>query len=175
MNRADALARLGEETFDVLIVGGGATGLGAAVDAAARGYRTALVEADDFAKATSSRSTKLVHGGVRYLQQGDIGLVREALLERSALRANAPHLVHDLAFVVPAYRRLDAAYYGAGLKLYDLLAGRSGFPPSRIVSRRRALELIPALVPAGLYGAVVYSDGQFDDARLAVTLARTAV
>lgn len=175
MNRADGLARLDEETFDVLVVGGGASGLGAAVDAAARGYRTALIEAEDFAKATSSRSTKLVHGGVRYLQQGDIGLVREALHERTALRANAPHLVHDLAFVVPAYRRAEIAYYGAGLKLYDLLAGRSGFPPSRIVSTRRALELIPALVPDGLHGAVVYSDGQFDDARLAITLARTAV
>jgi glycerol-3-phosphate dehydrogenase len=175
VNRADGLVRLGEETFDVLVIGGGATGLGAAVDAAARGYRTALVEAEDFAKATSSRSTKLVHGGVRYLQQGEIGLVREALRERTALRANAPHLVHDLAFVVPAYKRTDIAYYGLGLKLYDLLAGRSDFPPSRIVSTRRALELVPALVPAGLHGAVVYSDGQFDDARLAITLARTAV
>jgi glycerol-3-phosphate dehydrogenase len=175
VNRADALARLDEETFDVLVVGGGATGLGAAVDAAARGYRTALIEAEDFAKATSSRSTKLVHGGVRYLQQGDIGLVREALRERTALRANAPHLVHDLAFVVPAFARSEIAYYGVGLKLYDLLAGRSGFPPSRIVSRSRARELIPALAVEGLRGAVVYSDGQFDDARLAITLARTAV
>jgi glycerol-3-phosphate dehydrogenase len=175
VNRDDGLARLHEETFDVLVVGGGATGLGAAVDAAARGYRTALIEAEDFAKATSSRSTKLVHGGVRYLQQGDIGLVREALRERTALRANAPHLVHDLAFVVPAYARTDVAYYGIGLKLYDLLAGRSGFPPSRVVSRKRAQELIPALAADGMRGAVVYSDGQFDDARLAITLARTAV
>lgn len=175
MNRADGLARLSEETFDVLVIGGGATGLGAAVDAAARGYRTALIEAEDFAKATSSRSTKLVHGGVRYLEQGDFGLVREALRERTALCANAPHLVQELAFVVPAYKRTDIPYYGIGLKLYDLLAGRSGFPPSRVISPRAALEFIPALAPKGLHGAVVYSDGQFDDARLAITLAQTAV
>src|ERR1700704_6638519 len=114
------------KVWDVCIIGGGATGLGTAVDAASRKFSTILFEQHDFAKATSSRSTKLVHGGVRYLQQGNIGLVREALHERNALRANAPHLVHDLAFVVPAYRRAEIAYYGAGLKLYDLLAGRSG-------------------------------------------------
>ncbi|HTW84208.1 MAG TPA: glycerol-3-phosphate dehydrogenase/oxidase [Candidatus Sulfotelmatobacter sp.] len=176
MNRADGLARLAAERFDVLIVGGGATGLGAAVDAAARGYRTALIEADDFAKATSSRSTKLVHGGVRYLQQGDIGLVREALHERTALVRNAPHLVHDRAFVVPAYRWLELPYYGAGLAAYDVLAGWSNaFPLSRLVGPRGARTLIPGLRADGLHGAIVYHDGQFDDARLAVTLARTAV
>ncbi len=175
MNRATGIARLESETFDVLVVGGGATGLGAAVDAAARGYRTALIESEDFAKATSSRSTKLVHGGVRYLQQGDIGLVREALHERANLLRNAPHLVHELRFVVPAYRWFELAYYGAGLAAYDLLAGRSGFARSRIVGPRRARALIPALRAAGLRGAIVYSDAQFDDARLAVTLARTAV
>jgi glycerol-3-phosphate dehydrogenase len=175
VNRAAGIARLESETFDVLVVGGGATGLGTAVDAAARGYRTALIESEDFAKATSSRSTKLVHGGVRYLQQGDIGLVREALRERTNLLRNAPHLVHELRFVVPAYRWFELAYYGAGLAAYDLLAGRSGFARSRIVGPRRARGLIPALRPDGLRGAIVYSDAQFDDARLAVTLARTAV
>ncbi len=193
MKRADGIARLESEAFDVLVVGGGATGLGAAVDAAARGYRTALIEAEDFAKATSSRSTKLVHGGVRYLQQGDIGLVREALRERANLRRNAPHLVHELRFVVPAYRWLDLPFYGAGLKAYDLLAGnaqlrghsefpgrskfagRSEFAGSRVVGPRAARALIPALRADGLRGAVLYSDGQFDDARLAIALARTAV
>jgi glycerol-3-phosphate dehydrogenase len=175
MNRPDALKRLADETFDILILGGGATGLGAAVDAAARGYRTALIEAEDFAAATSSRSTKLIHGGVRYLRAGNIGLVREALFERSVLRRNAPHLVDDLAFVVPAYRRFDALLYGAGLAAYDVLAGRSDFPRSRLVSPSQARKLVPALSPAGLRGAVVYHDGRFDDARLALTLARTAV
>ncbi len=175
MNRAEGIARLESERFDVLVVGGGATGLGAAVDAAARGYRTGLIEAEDFARATSSRSTKLVHGGVRYLQQGDVGLVREALRERTNLRANAPHLVDELRFVVPAYRGLELAYYGAGLAAYDLLAGRSGFARSRIVGARRARAALPALRGDGLRGAVVYADGRFDDARLAVTLARTAV
>jgi glycerol-3-phosphate dehydrogenase len=176
MNRADGVARLRAERFDVLIVGGGATGLGSAVDAAARGYRTALIEAGDFAKATSSRSTKLVHGGVRYLQQGNIGLVREALRERTNLLRNAPHLVHDRAFVVPAYRWFELPYYGAGLTAYDILAGPgNAFPRSGIVSARGARARIPALRGAGLHGAIVYHDGQFDDARLAVTLARTAV
>jgi glycerol-3-phosphate dehydrogenase len=175
VNRAAGIARLQTETFDVLVVGGGATGLGAAVDAAARGYRTALIESEDFAKATSSRSTKLVHGGVRYLQQGDIGLVREALHERTNLLRNAPHLVHELRFVVPAYRWFELAYYGAGLAAYDLLAGRSDLARSRIVGSRRARELLPGLRADGLRGAIVYSDAQFDDARLAVTLARTAV
>jgi glycerol-3-phosphate dehydrogenase len=174
LNRAGSLARLADETFDVLIVGGGATGLGAAVDAAARGYRTALIEAEDFASGTSSRSTKLIHGGVRYLQRGNIGLVREALHERTVLRRNAPHLVSDLAFAVPAYHPFELAYYGAGLTAYDVLAGRTDFPRSRVVGPVRACALVPALARDGLRGAVVYHDGQFDDARLAVALARTA-
>jgi glycerol-3-phosphate dehydrogenase len=173
--RSAGLARLADETFDVLVIGGGATGLGAAVDAAARGYRTALIEAEDFAAATSSRSTKLIHGGVRYLQRGNIRLVREALRERSALRRNAPHLVSDLAFVVPAYNAFELAYYRAGLAAYDLLAGATDFPRSRAVGAARARALIPALASERLRGAVVYHDGQFDDARLALTLARTAV
>ena len=176
MNRAQGLARLAAEHFDVLVVGGGATGLGAAVDAAARGFRTGLIEAEDFARATSSRSTKLIHGGVRYLQAGDLGLVREALHERTTLLRNAPHLVRDRAFVVPAYRWFELPYYGAGLAAYDLLAGwGNAFGRSRIVGPRAARALIPGLRGAGLHGAIVYHDGQFDDARLAVTLARTAV
>ena len=174
LNRSDALRRLADEQFDVLVIGGGATGLGAAVDAAARGYRTALVEAEDFAAATSSRSTKLIHGGVRYLQRGDVGLVREALRERATLRRNAPHLVDDRAFVVPAYRRLEIPYYAAGLAAYDILARGSGLPRSRIVSAADARTLFPALASERLRGAVVYHDGQFDDARLAIALARTA-
>jgi glycerol-3-phosphate dehydrogenase len=175
LNRDVGLSRLAGETFDVVVIGGGATGLGAAVDAASRGYRTALIEAGDFASATSSRSTKLVHGGVRYLEQGNVGLVREALRERSTLRRNAPHLVRDLAFVVPAYRRFDLAFYALGLTAYDALAGRTDFPRSRVVSPVEARALVPGLASDGLRGAVVYHDGQFDDARLALTLARTAV
>jgi glycerol-3-phosphate dehydrogenase len=175
MNRETGLSRLADEAFDVVVIGGGATGLGAAVDAASRGYRTALIEAGDFASATSSRSTKLVHGGVRYLQQGNVGLVREALRERSTLRRNAPYLVRDLAFVVPAYSRVDLAFYALGLSAYDLLAGHTEFPRSRVVSPSDARALIPNLAPNGLCGGVVYHDGQFDDARLALALARTAV
>jgi glycerol-3-phosphate dehydrogenase len=176
LNRAEMLARLlapEEPPWDVLVVGGGASGLGAAVEAAARGYRTALIEGHDFAKATSSRSTKLVHGGVRYLQRGNVALVLEALRERGRLLRNAPHLVRDLPFVVPSYDWWEAPYYGAGLKLYDLLAGRMGLAPSRLLSREEALDRIPTLRPDGLRGGVIYQDAQFDDARLAVTLALT--
>ena len=176
MNRDAMLARLtdpGEGPWDVLVVGGGATGLGAAVEAASRGYRTALVEGHDFAKATSSRSTKLVHGGVRYLQRGNVALVLEALRERGRLLRNAPHLVRNLSFVVPSYDWWEAPYYGAGLKLYDLLAGRMNLEPSRLLSREETLDRIPTLEPAGLRGGVIYQDAQFDDARLAVTLALT--
>ena len=162
------------ERFDVLIIGGGATGLGCAVDAASRGYRTALAEANDFAAATSSRSTKLVHGGVRYLQEGDVHLVREALHERTHLLRNAPTLVHDRTFLTPAYRWWESPYYFAGLKLYDVLAGRSEFGHSRYVSRAETLERLPWLRRSGLRGSIEYHDGQFDDARLAIALARTA-
>ena len=158
----------------MLIVGGGATGLGAAVDAASRGYRTALIERGDFAGATSSRSTKLIHGGLRYLRSGDVRLVREALHERSILLRNAPHLVHDRAFVLPAYSAIEAAYYAAGLTAYDLLAGRTELPRSRIVSAATALSLFPALRRKHLRAAIVFHDAQFDDARLAIALARTA-
>ena len=173
MDRARNLDRLGDP-FDLAIIGGGATGLGAAVEAAARGYRTVLLEARDFAQGTSSRSTKLVHGGVRYLAQGNVGLVREALLERGRLRRNAPHLVGDLEFVVPAYAWWSGPYYGVGLKLYDVLAGRHRLGTSQLLSRAQVLERIPTLEPDQLKGGVRYFDGQFDDARLAVALALTA-
>ncbi len=160
--------------WDFVIIGGGATGLGCAVDASSRGYRTLLLEQHDFAKGTSSRSTKLVHGGVRYLRQGNVALVLEALKERGILLRNAPHLVHDLPFVVPNYTWWEGPYYGIGLKMYDLLAGRSGFGRSRHLSVEETLERIPTIEPEGLDGGVIYYDGQFDDARLAVNLAQTA-
>lgn len=160
--------------FDVLVIGGGATGLGVAVDAATRGYRTALVEAGDFAQATSSRATKLVHGGVRYLQSGQIHLVREALAERSILLRAAPHLVRRQAFVVPVYRRWELPYYGAGLLVYNLLAGRASLGRTRVMGAAVA-ERVPGLARTGLKGGVVYYDAQFNDARLALALARTAL
>lgn len=176
MKREVLLERLrSRQLWDIVVIGGGATGLGTAVDASARGYRTLQLEAYDFAKGTSSRSTKLVHGGVRYLAQGDLGLVREALHERGLLRRNAPHLVHDLSFVVPAYRWWEQPFYGFGLKLYDILAGDLAWGASRPVSREEALERVPTLEPSGLRGGVVYFDGQFDDARLAVALLRTVL
>ncbi len=164
----------GADSWDVIVIGGGATGLGIAVDAASRGYRTVLVEQSDFAKGTSSRSTKLIHGGVRYLQQGNVGLVLEALRERGLLTQNAPHLVRHLSFIVPNYTWWEAPFYGIGLKIYDLLAGRLGLGPSKHLSREETLERLPTLEPEGLRGGTVYYDGQFDDARLAVSLARTA-
>ncbi len=169
------LRRLDEpDRWDIVVVGGGATGLGCALDAAARGYRTLLVERADFAQGTSSRSTKLAHGGVRYLQRGDVALVTEALHERGLLRRNAPHLVHDLQFVVPNYDWWEAPFYGIGLKVYDLLAGKLGFGASRILSKEQTIERIPTIETEGLRGGVLYFDGQFDDARLAINLAQTA-
>jgi glycerol-3-phosphate dehydrogenase len=160
--------------WDIAVIGGGATGLGVALDAAARGYTVVLVEAHDFAKGTSSRATKLVHGGVRYLAQGDIGLVREALHERTTLLANAPHLAQPLPFVVPAYGWFETAFYGAGLKAYDVLAGRAGLGATEFLTRGEVLHLLPTARAQGLKGGVKYWDGQFDDARLALALARTA-
>ena len=176
MNREEMISRVLERTepWDILIVGGGATGIGIAVDAASRGYDILLVEQNDFGKGTSSRSTKLIHGGVRYLQQGNITLVMEALKERGILLENAPHLVHDLAFIVPNYDWWEAPFYGIGLKVYDLLAGRYGFGPSRMLSSEDTLKRIPTLKTEGLRGGVIYYDGQFDDARLLINLARTA-
>ena len=164
--------------YDLAVIGGGATGLGVALDAAARGFSVVLVESHDFAKGTSSRSTKLVHGGVRYLAQGNIGLVREALHERSRLLANAPHLAQPLAFVMPSYRWWEAPFYGIGLKLYDALAGKSGLGRTEFLSRDETVACLPTVQTKGLQGrlrgGVKYWDGQFDDARLALALARTA-
>ena len=176
MHREELLAALARpRTWDIAIVGGGATGLGVAVDAAARGYSVVLLESHDFAKGTSSRATKLVHGGVRYLAQGNVGLVREALHERTTLLANAPHLAQPLAFVVPAYSWFDVAFYGAGLKAYDLLAGKAGLGATDILARPAdVLHMVPTIRAEGLKGGIRYWDGQFDDARLAIALARTA-
>ena len=176
MQRSRALdgIRSASEPFDLLIIGGGATGLGAAVDAAALGHRVALIEQADFAKGTSSRSTKLVHGGVRYLRQGNVSLVLEALRERGRLARNAPHLVHDLAFVIPTYSWWEGPFYGVGMKVYDHLAGKLGLAPSRVLTREETLSLIPTIATEHLLGGVVYHDGQFDDARLAINLAQTA-
>ncbi len=159
--------------WDLVVIGGGATGLGAAVDAAARGHRTLLLEARDFAQGTSSRSTKLIHGGVRYLARGEVGLVREALRERVLLHRNAPRLVHARSFLVPCRGRLEGWKYRLGLKLYDALAGRESLGPSRWVGLDEALRLTPTLEARGLCGGVVYQDGQFDDARLAIALLKT--
>jgi glycerol-3-phosphate dehydrogenase len=179
MRRDEMLRRIREranrsEPWDIAVIGGGATGMGVAVDAAARGFEVVLLEAHDFGKGTSSRSTKLVHGGVRYLEQGNIPLVMSALKERGLLRQNAPHLVHDLAFVVPNYSWWEAPFYGIGLKLYDLLAGKYGFGASKLLSKEETLERLPGLEPEELRGGVVYYDGQFDDSRLLIHLAMTA-
>jgi glycerol-3-phosphate dehydrogenase len=174
MNRDKMVKALEKDGWDVLIIGGGATGLGAAVDAASRGYRTLLLEQSDFAKGTSSRSTKLIHGGLRYLQQGNISLVKEALHERGLLCKNAPHLVHHLPFLVPNYHWWEGPFYGVGLKVYDLLAGKLGIEKSEHLSRAQTLKAIPTLEPEGLRGGVIYYDGQFDDSRLAIALAQTA-
>lgn len=161
-------------TWDICIIGGGASGLGTAVDAASRGYKTILFEQYDFAKGTSSRSTKLVHGGVRYLQQGNIKLVMDALRERGTLKKNAPHLVKNQSFIVPNYKWWEGPYYGLGLKVYDWMSGSLGLGSSEWLSTEQVLELAPTLDPEGLRGGVVYHDGQFDDARLAINLAQTA-
>ncbi len=175
MNRNEVITELTSHTepYDFLVIGGGATGLGVALDAASRGYKTILVEQADFAKGTSSRSTKLVHGGVRYLKQGNISLVLEALHERGLMCENAPHLVHHLSFIVPIYTWWEGPFYGIGMKIYDRLAGKLGLKPSEILSREETLKRIPTLEPSGLQRGVMYYDGQFDDSRLAVNLAQS--
>ena len=162
-----------QQTWDFLVIGGGATGLGTAVEAASRGYRTLLIERFDFAKGTSSRSTKLVHGGVRYLEQMNIQLVLDALQERGHMLRNAPHLVHDLSFVVPAYSYASLPYYGFGLKVYEWLSGKLSFGRSELLSASATLDKLPGIVAKGLRGGILYHDGQFDDARYAMTLLRT--
>lgn len=166
---------LAQPQWDLIVIGGGATGLGVALDGLSRGFKTLLLEQVDFAKGTSSRSTKLVHGGVRYLAQGDIGLVREALYERGLLLENAPHLVHNQSFIIPAYSWWDGTFYTLGLKLYDLLAGRRSLGTSMHLSRAETLRRLGNIRAQGLRGGVLYHDGQFDDARLAVNLAQTAI
>ena len=175
MNRKLNLEELDKvDEWDVIIIGGGASGLGVAIDSANRGYKTLLLEKNDFAKGTSSRSTKLVHGGVRYLQNGDISLVIEALKERGIMRINAPHLVRDLSFVIPSYEWWTSPFYGIGLKVYDMMAGKLGLGPSTILNREETLALIPNVSQEGLNGGVIYNDGQFDDARMAISMALTA-
>jgi glycerol-3-phosphate dehydrogenase len=176
MNRDVMLRRAMEPEglWDFLIIGGGASGVGVAVDAASRGYSVLLLEQGDFGKGTSSRSTKLVHGGVRYLQQGNIPLVMDALRERGRLRRNAPHLVRDLEFIVPNYVWWEAPFYGIGMKVYDALAGKYGFGTSKNLSLEETVEHLPTIETEGLRGGVVYHDGQFDDARLLLDLAQTA-
>jgi glycerol-3-phosphate dehydrogenase len=176
MNRAEMVERwlASRDVWDMVIVGGGASGVGVAVDAASRGYRVLLLEQYDFGKGTSSRSTKLVHGGVRYLEQGNISLVMEALKERGLLRQNAPHLVHDLAFVVPSYTWWESPFYGFGLKVYNMLSGRYRFGPTSLLSKEETLQRLPTIKTEGLKGGVVYYDGQFDDTRLLINLVATA-
>lgn len=176
MNRTSLLDQLKEDkTWDFIIVGGGATGLGAAVDAASRGYSTILFEQSDLAKGTSSRSTKLVHGGVRYMAQGDLALVREACYERGLLLKNAPHLTKNQSFVIPNYTFFDNFLYTIGLKFYDMLAGKLSLGRSKFIGKKKTIEHLPTIRQQGLRGGVVYQDGQFDDARLAVNLAQTAI
>src|SRR5437016_2710900 len=176
MTRSEMTSRLADHPgpWDMIVVGGGATGVGVAIDAASRGYDVLLLEQSDFGKGTSSRSTKLVHGGVRYLEQGNISLVMEALKERGLLFQNAPHLVRNLGFVVPSYDWWQAPFYGLGLKLYNVLAGKYGFGTSRILSREETLDRLPSLETEGLRGGVIYYDGQFDDTRLLIHMAATA-
>ena len=175
MNRNESLKELREsDQWDIVIIGGGASGLGAVVDAAKRGYKTLLLEKNDFAKGTSSRSTKLVHGGVRYLQNGDISLVIEALKERGIMKRNAPQLVKDMSFIIPFYDWWNSPFYGLGLKVYDMMAGKMGLGPSTLLDKKETVELINNVKQEGLRGGVIYHDGQFDDSRMAITLALTA-
>ncbi|WP_428228747.1 FAD-dependent oxidoreductase [Flavobacterium sp.] len=176
MKHSEQLLKLkSTEKWDVIIIGGGASGLGTALDAASRGYKTILVEAVDFAKGTSSRSTKLVHGGVRYLEQGDIHLVREALKERGLMSKNAGHLIKNQSFVIPNYTWWGGSFYTIGLKIYDILAGRLSLGASKYISKKKTIEMLPNVEENGLVSGVIYHDGQFDDSRLAINIAQTAV
>ncbi|PBJ14437.1 glycerol-3-phosphate dehydrogenase/oxidase [Flavobacterium sp. ACN6] len=176
MNRSEQLSKLqNTEHWDVIIIGGGASGLGTALDAANRGYTTLLLEAVDFAKGTSSRSTKLIHGGVRYLEQGNIHLVREALKERGLLAQNASHLIKNQTFVIPNYNWWSGYFYTFGLKIYDLLAGSLSLGSSKYISKKKTIEMLPNVEEKGLVNGVIYHDGQFDDSRLAINIAQTAV
>jgi len=173
MNRESGIVKLKtkKDPWDVLVVGGGATGLGTALDAASRGYKTLLLEQSDFAKGTSSRSTKLAHGGVRYLQQGDVSLVFEALKERGLMFHNAPHLVKNQPFVIPIYEWWGGPFYTVGLKVYDFMAGKLGLGPSRHISREECIEALPTVERKGLKAGLIYHDGQFDDAKESIRIA----
>lgn len=176
MNRLQLIQNLADGTqWDVIIIGGGATGLGIAMDAATRGYKTLLVEQADYAKGTSSKATKLVHGGVRYMAQGDLGLVREACHERGLLLKNAPHLTKNETFVIPNYSWFNNVKYTIGLKFYDLLAGKLSLGASKYINKKKTIEALPSIKQEGLKGGVVYHDGQFDDSRLALNIAQTAI
>ncbi len=176
MNRQEELDKLTKtQEFDIIIIGGGATGLGCAVDAASRGYKTLLLEKNDFSKGTSSRSTKLVHGGVRYLAQGNVHLVREALLERGRLLRNAPHICHSSQFIVPAYKWWQKWFYGFGLWFYELLSGALSLGKTRLLLYEQVLNYLPGIATNNLSGGVLYYDGQFDDSRLSINLAQTAI
>ena len=178
MNRQQMISklqRMQQDTWDIVVIGGGATGLGTALDSCTRGYKTLLLEQADFSKGTSSRSTKLVHGGVRYLAQGDISLVLEALHERGLLRQNAPHLVKNQSFIIPNYSWWTGPFFTVGMKVYDMMAGSLGLGPSEHISKEETLKAIPNLSGKDLNGGVIYYDGQFDDARLAINLAQTIV
>lgn len=177
MNRKAVLKKIRkrDKEWDIVIVGGGSTGLGCAVDAASRGYKTLLLEQVDFSKGTSSRSTKLVHGGVRYLQQGDVSMVFEALQERGLMFKNAPHLVTNQSFIIPTYDFWGGPFYTVGLKVYDMMAGKLGLGPSKHLSFEETIEAIPTVEKEGLRGGVIYQDGQFDDSRMAISLAQTCV
>ena len=181
MDREQTIERLKQSHFDILVIGGGSTGSGIALDAAARGLNIALVEKDDFGSGTSARSTKLIHGGIRYLEQafkrldtGQFSLVRDALQERAVLLRNAPHLTWPLPLVIPLYHPLSAPYYWIGMKIYDAMAGKANLRASRLLSRRQTLDKLPMLRAEGLIGGLLYYDGQFDDARLNVSIALTA-
>ena len=162
-----------EVVWDLIVIGGGATGMGIALDAVSRGFTTLLLEQSDFAKATSSHSTKLVHGGVRYLAQGDLLLVMEALHERGLMIKNAPHLTSNQEFIIPVYTFWDVLLYTTGLKFYDLLAGRLSLGKSYFINRTETLKRLPLLNGKGLKGGVVYHDGQFDDSRMVMALAQS--
>jgi glycerol-3-phosphate dehydrogenase len=177
MNRKAILkkVRKKDKEWDIVIIGGGSTGLGCAVDAASRGYKTLLLEQVDFSKGTSSRSTKLVHGGVRYLQQGDVSMVFEALQERGLMFKNAPHLVSNQSFIIPTYDFWGGPFYTVGLKVYDMMAGKLGLGPSKHLSFDETVAAIPTVEQEGLRGGVIYQDGQFDDSRMAISLAQTCI
>ncbi|NNC49172.1 MAG: glycerol-3-phosphate dehydrogenase/oxidase [Flaviramulus sp.] len=176
IDRSKLIERLNtNSSWDVIVIGGGATGLGIALDSITRGYKTLLLEQVDFAKGTSSRSTKLVHGGVRYLAQGNIDLVKEALYERGLMLKNASHLVSNQSFIIPNYKWWDNFFYFVGLKTYDFLAGKLSFGKSLRISKKETLTRLKTIKPENLKGGIVYNDGQFDDSRLAINIAQTCI